>query len=58
MVKVALKSVLVADPLDAAAVETLKKHNVVVDVKTGLSESQLVNIIPVSNPSTQNVSRL
>jgi hypothetical protein len=40
--------VLVADPLDAVVIEILTKEAVVVDIKTGCSESDLIEIIPVS----------
>lgn len=48
MVKIALEKILVADPVDAVAVELLKRKNVTVDVNTGLSEAQLIQVIPVS----------
>jgi D-3-phosphoglycerate dehydrogenase len=41
-----IKKVLVADPTDAIATELLKTKGVTVDIKTGLNESQLVEIIP------------
>ena len=48
MVKLTLEKVLVADPVDSIAVELLKRKNVQVDVNTGLSEAQLIQVIPVS----------
>lgn len=40
--------VLVADPLDSVVIDLLTAAAVVVDVHTGLSEAQLIQIIPVS----------
>ena len=48
MVKLALEKVLVADPVDTVAVELLRRKNIVVDVNVGLSEAQLIQVIPVS----------
>lgn len=48
MVKLTLEKVLVADPVDAVAIELLKRKNVAVHVNTGMSEAQLIQVIPVS----------
>lgn len=43
-----IERVLVADPLDSVVIDLLTAAAVVVDVNTGLSEAQLIQIIPVS----------
>ena len=43
-----IERVLVADPVDSVVIDLLTAASVGVDVKTGLSEAQLIQIIPVS----------
>ena len=45
-----IERVLVADPLDSVVIDILTAAGVVVDIHTGLSEAQLIQIIPVSVP--------
>lgn len=47
-----IERVLVADPLDSVVIDLLTAAAVVVDVNTGLSEAQLIQIIPVSVSSS------
>lgn len=49
MVQRKLEKVLVADQIDLAAVELLRRKNITVDIKTGLSEAQLIQVIHVSS---------
>lgn len=43
-----IKKALIADPLDASAVQLLQNAGIAVDVKLGLKPDQLKEIVPVS----------
>lgn len=46
-----IERVLVSDPLDAVVIDLLTAADVTVDVRVGLSEECLCQIIPVSAPA-------